>query len=830
MEQNYEIIQYEGVAPLKLFIHQIGHVLKHWHKEIELLFLLEGEVSILINDKSYLLKEGDLILINSNDLHELHSDHGVLIALQINLDDFNIPDELKTTTFLCNSMEEPSKSYETIKSLIANMIQTNSIQDESTKIYNVSLCYALIAELTRNFKSTQSTTHQIKTRKHLDRLSNILDYVKKHYTENISLADIANREHLSLPYLSSFFNKYIGMNFTEYYDKIRIDYAVNDLLSSDLSIEEIALKHGFPMTRSFVRAFKKEYGVLPSLYRKQHAYEAFEAKKEESKLVNYIDFEPQNYLSKLEKYFNKPEKHYELLKKSNYVITTDPVNINNSIRTLDHTFKTFTSVGRAKELLYSEVQEMLTELQQTVSYRYIKFHGLLSDDMLVCRRMKSGQLTFSFVLIDKVIDFLLSIDLKPLIQLSFMPEALASHREKTIFAAKMNTSFPIDINEWNLLIEKLLQHLAKRYGRKELEEWLFCVWNEPDTSPNMFGLNSEEEFYELYLNTYQTVKSFHSPLSFGSPSLLLITKINIEWAKSFLNWTRQMDCAPDFLNLHYYANDFENFKESTNQLFSQNKLSTDDNNFNKYISKVKSLLIEVELPALNIYLTEWNLTVSHRNPINDTCFLACYLAKNLLENYDRLDSFGYWTLTDLIEEQQFDHDMFHGGLGLFTYNQVKKPHYYIFEFMNRLGSDLLAYGNGYFITKSARSIQIICYNYEHYSNLFADGKTFDLSHFDRYSAFPNHATMDISIPLSHLQNGNYRVKEYRVNQHYGSAYDKWVEMGSVPLEQDDINLLKNTSAPSANFFTVSVNENEWIYYATLEPLEVKFIEISLLET
>ena len=101
----------------------------------------------------------------------------------------------------------------------------------------------------------------------------------------------------------------------------------------------------------------------------------------------------------------------------------------------------------------------------------------------------------------------------------------------------------------------------------------------------------------------------------------------------------------------------------------------------------------------------------------DTCFKSCYLTKNLLENYDELDSFGYWVLTDWIEETQPSKEQFHGGLGLFTQDGIKKPHYYAFDFMNKLGDLLIDKGNGYFITKSYGKIQILLYNYEHFNHL-----------------------------------------------------------------------------------------------------------------
>ena len=86
--------------------------------------------------------------------------------------------------------------------------------------------------------------------------------------------------------------------------------------------------------------------------------------------------------------------------------------------------------------------------------------------------------------------------------------------------------------------------------------------------------------------------------------------------------------------------------------------------------------------------------------------------KNLLENYDRLQSFGYWCLTDFIEELQLPNELYHGGLGMFTYNGIPKAHYNTFKFLTHLGKELLAKGNGYFVTRDGHKLVIILYNYE----------------------------------------------------------------------------------------------------------------------
>ncbi|WP_150274489.1 GH39 family glycosyl hydrolase [Paenibacillus tepidiphilus] len=834
MEERHEIINFSNIVPIKIFMHKLGSVPKHWHQSLELLYVLSGSVQLVVGDRSFTLEEEDLFLINSNSVHELQAGGCVLVALQINLSKFGLPQEQLNDLYfdLSTKTGDNHQGFLALKRIIANLIQDSHILDEAASFHIKSLAYALLSELIQHFK-VEKNSRDITSQKHLTRLSRIMNYINDHYREQLSLTRIAEEEYLSVPYLSAFFEKYMGVNFTAYYNDVRLSHAVNELISSDNSVEEIAQKHGFSDSRSFVRAFKKKYSMLPSQYRKQlpsgSMLSSGSPLSASDHLVNYLEFDQHNYLHQIAKYLDKPENSSGLLQRSNRYLQAEEIDCSSPGKALTHTFKTFTSVGRAKELLLADVQEMLRTLQREVGYEYIKFHGLLSDDMLVCSVDENGKWHFNFVYVDKVMDFLLSIGLKPLIQLSFMPESLASQPGKTVFASRFNTSPPKDIKLWNRLVTELVTHLQQRYGRTRVSEWLFCVWNEPDTSSQMFGFGDDSLFYELYLNTYHSVKACDSTLRFGTPSLLMTSDYSIGWARDFIRWTRKHECVPEFLNLHFYADNFDNFDLHTKQFTTYTgKLSEDAHRFHAFIDRVKEVAAEEGMDTLPIYMTEWNLTVSHRNLINDTCFKSCYLAKNLLENYDRLDSFGYWVLTDLIEETQHRSEIFHGGLGLFTYNGIKKPHYYVFQFINRLGSQLLAQGNGYFVTRSGPSIRIMLYNYEHYNKLFASGELFNMTAINRYTPFPSHSSLEMSIPLKNLPEGRCVIKEYVINRKSGSSFDKWMEFGAMPLHSaEDLDLLSRSSAPALKIREAEVAGGELMYTATLELLEVRYVEILL---
>ena len=653
LDERHEIIEFGPHIPLKIFIHKLGSVSKHWHSSLELLMVLEGNISITVDGETWQLKDEDVILINSNSIHEIHSENGaVMIAVQIKLSLFNqFQTDLTSIVFDCNSATTPDfKRYANIRFAIASLIQANSYHSDGTDYMNYSLSYYLVSQLLENFKSNASETLQ-KQQKYMERLTRIINFINEHYAENFSLSDLAAMENLSVPYLSQFFDKYMGVKFIQYYTGIKLEHAVSDLISTKDSIETIAMRNGFTESHAFIRAFKKQYQMLPSAFRKQQAQNP--TLTAHANDINYLLLEPSNYLQALTKYLSTNDlSAHSMPSAVHKELVVSDIPVTETLTPLRHTFKTFTSVGRAAELLDRNIQEMLIDLQKNVGFRYIKFHGILSDDMMVVSRI-GQELRFTYTLVDQVLDFLLSIQLKPLIQLSFMPKELAENPDKTVCYCPFITSPPADMKEWNFLIEDFTRHLIERYGLDEVKQWPFTVWNEPVTSKKMFGFGDDALFFRFYKHTYDTVKSVCQDIQFGSPSMLYIENLgNADWIYRFVGWCQENNCLPDFMNIHYYADiilptsgdDFF-LNKATASCFPQ---ITDD--FSLFIGGVKKIFKTLGLQDKPVYMTEWNFTMSHRNLISDTSFKTCYIMKNLLKNYDRLDSFCYWSLTDLIRE------------------------------------------------------------------------------------------------------------------------------------------------------------------------------------
>jgi xylan 1,4-beta-xylosidase len=137
--------------------------------------------------------------------------------------------------------------------------------------------------------------------------------------------------------------------------------------------------------------------------------------------------------------------------------------------------------------------------------------------MMLYNEDHNGKPYITFHYVDLAMDFLLSVGLKPLIELSFMPRLLARDPNITIFYNPVILSEPKDYSKWAYLITNLTNHFIERYGLEEVRTWLFTFWNVPFKT-YIFSFDTNETGYELYRLTRSCVKQCDPQLSFGFPS------------------------------------------------------------------------------------------------------------------------------------------------------------------------------------------------------------------------------------------------------------------------------------------------------------------------
>lgn len=167
------------------------------------------------------------------------------------------------------------------------------------------------------------------------------------------------------------------------------------------------------------------------------------------------------------------------------------------VKDFPHYWEHTVGSGHATLALRADWQQQLRRCRKELGFRHVRFHGILDDDIGTFL-IENDQPLYSFFNIDQIFDFLLSIEMKPLIELSFMPSGLSSGN-KTAFHYNANVTPPRDYDAWATLIGKLAEHLVERYGLKEVGQWFFEVWNEPNLKA--FGSGKQADYFKLYQYT-----------------------------------------------------------------------------------------------------------------------------------------------------------------------------------------------------------------------------------------------------------------------------------------------------------------------------------------
>lgn len=322
--------------------------------------------------------------------------------------------------------------------------------------------------------------------------------------------------------------------------------------------------------------------------------------------------------------------------------------------------------------LRADWQKQLMRCRRELGFRYVRFHGLLSDDMGTLMR-ENKALVYSFFNTDQIIDFLLSIGMRPFIELSFMPSAIASGAE-TVFHYRGNITPPRDYKQWATLISKLVTHLVSRYGLDEVRNWFFEVWNEPNL--DIFWKGSQVDYFRLYQYTAEAIKKVNPALKVGGPATA-----NNEWVSEFLDFCEKHNAPADFISTHQYPND--SFGKPGDDTIAQLARSE------RSALKKGAETIKAKSNGKPVYYTEWGTSSNPFDDLHDEPYAGAFVIKTIMEATGLVEGYSYWTFSDLFEENYFSSIPFHGGFGLMNIYGIPKPAYRAFQLLHGLGNEML---------------------------------------------------------------------------------------------------------------------------------------------
>jgi xylan 1,4-beta-xylosidase len=428
-------------------------------------------------------------------------------------------------------------------------------------------------------------------------------------------------------------------------------------------------------------------------------------------------------------------------------------------------FRECIGAGRANEGLRADWQQQLRLVQKEIGFRYIRMHGLLTDDMGVYREDAQGRSIYNWQYIDALYDFLLSVHLKPFVELAFMPNDLASGKT-TIFWWKGNVTPPKSYDKWAELIRRLVQHFRDRYGDAEVRTWYFEVWNEPDIKP--FYTADLQEYLKLYTVTAQAVKSVSPDYRVGGPA----SAIPYRFEEELLKYCAEKKAPIDFIATHAYGVK-EGYVDETG--FRGTVLDTDPAVVRKRMVHSRELIRASALAKLELHFTEWSSSYTPTDPIHDQYHQAPFILDKVKGAQESVDSMSYWVFTDIFEENGPRMTPFHGGFGLLNYQSIRKPAYYAFRFLSLLGPTELENADAAsWVTTSANGdIQALFWDYTPVAP--PPGQNDQTFYKNELPAKEKGAA---ELRFAHVPDGTYLLQVYRTGYRVNDAYTTYLDLGA----------------------------------------------------
>ncbi|HEU5395963.1 MAG TPA: glycoside hydrolase [Verrucomicrobiae bacterium] len=497
---------------------------------------------------------------------------------------------------------------------------------------------------------------------------------------------------------------------------------------------------------------------------------------------------------------------------------TIAVDLNAVAGPLDRSFEECVGAGRANEGLRADWQDQLRVVRRDCGFKYLRMHGLLTDDMGVYREDAHGNPVYNWQYIDRLYDFLLSIGMKPFVELSFMPDRLASG-SKTIFWWKGNVTPPKSYDQWADLVRALVTHFQERYGRDEVKTWYFEVWNEPDLH-NAFFTGTRDDYFKLYDVTARAIKSVSPDYRVGGPATAMG-----QWDKSFIEHCSSNQVPLDFITSHAYGVKAGYLDENGN---TGTVLDGDPNSVIARMTGERRMIDESPLPKLPLHFTEWSSSYTPADPIHDTYQQAAFILNKVKGAYRSVDSMSYWTFTDIFEEAGPRMTPFHGGFGLMNYQDLKKPAFYAFKFLNELGPTEIVDGDkaSWVCRSPDHSVEALFWDY----TPIVPPKGTNDQEFYNHESPAAHVGRTV-LAITNLTAGSYSLEVYHVGYRDNDVFTAYLDLGAPSqLTPGQVSVLRQQSGgdpesvetvhveagqPLVRRFAMRQND---VYFVKLRPL------------
>jgi beta-xylosidase/AraC-like DNA-binding protein len=738
-------------------LQNIRHHSQHIHLGIEILFVIRGEIEVMVNQDSYHLAENDLMLINANDVHTVkgHKDNVVLL-LQIPLHSIeqHYPD-IHVCYFDCRSSKEDNGLYllfDQIRQLLAEILIAHYQEQDGSELEINSQIFKLVTLLIRNFKTTHLGQNRFNEMKD-ERIRDILTFIEKNYRKQMSFEEIAKRQYLSLYYLSRYFKQAVGVSFSQYVKQIRLKSAVHELLYTDHNIMKVSLNNGFPNVKAFNKAFKEMYNQTPAEYRGLHKKEPFQEVNNISEQYTLVN--SPHFLIELSKYISQKDQSVKVKESG---VSAVHINLPQEPVLVRDKAKRLLVIGQLEYALNEEVQAELKLIQEQLHFEYAYFTNLFSKTFTTIDPLL--QIGGPYYKIDALFNEFQRLGLIPFISVEIEKEV-------------------VSCPDYIKMLDEFLQHAVIYFGDAFVGKWQFeLVFSEWD--------QTARTFYQQY---FHTVKKRASTAKVGVQVPFSLEKGISVPVTEFLKQMDQIDLVCFSCN----PNEQVDFTDMDNSSFKGVK-----DYIKKSCIELKAKLLSAGLAGTPIYLTNWNTLYGNTVNLSGTFFRSALIFKDMLDVIKEISGLGFWIDTHSLEKSNMDNEnIAMNGIALLYYYQIKRPAFFNMQLIAKIGLEILAEGEDFVLTKGKQGYQLAIYN-----NSYVN-PTYSVEGF-----FLRSLTKEKKIMISGLPSGIYQIRKHILDRNNGAFYFNWLNLNQQYIyDQEIITYLKQRAYPDLQIYEENIDSD-----------------------
>ena len=275
MNYKYEIVNYDKIIPAKIMYLNLSsdtHKTElHWRREPELIYVVEGAAECPHNGDTEIVNEGDFIFFNSEDVHLVRPVSGTtvkLVCIQLSFEYMRV--FCKPIDSIIFDMENKPEAKPALIEVLQQLAEVDIDNDDYASLMQISYIsriYYILMKYCICFR--RSTNTMIIPRRDFSYAKTAIAYINENFKREIPLDEISSVVNLSPSYFSKYFKNVTQVSFSEYLANLRLENAIQDMLTRNSTVSAAALENGFANVKSFITQCKKVYNCTPAQYKKR---------------------------------------------------------------------------------------------------------------------------------------------------------------------------------------------------------------------------------------------------------------------------------------------------------------------------------------------------------------------------------------------------------------------------------------------------------------------------------------------------------------------------------------------------------------------------------